>query len=373
LGTIYLDYNATTPIDKRVTSAMLPFLTEHFGNPSSSHIFGIIAKQAVQKARSQLAALLGCSDDEIIFTSGGTESNNYALKGIASLSLKKGNHIITSAIEHPAVINVCEYLKQQGFVISYLNVDSFGMVSIDDVRKAIRPETILISIMLANNETGTIQPIAELAELAHSFRIPFHTDAAQAVGKIPLKINDLNVDMISVAGHKFYAPKGVGALYIKKGISLAKFLHGGNQEADRRAGTENVASIVGLGAAAQIASQQLQKDIANSLSCRERLQKGIYKMFPMARLNGHPTDRLPNTLNISFHDVSPDKILELFSEIAASSGAACHSDTVQISPVLKAMKVPFEYARSTIRFSCGRFTTANEIDSALQKIENILK
>lgn len=369
---LYLDYNATTPLDPRVAEVMLPFLEKHFGNPSSGHLYGITARKAVNLARQQIAQLINCDPQEIVFTSGGTESNNHALRGCAFAGRNKGSHIITSAIEHPAVTNVCEYLKKFGFDITYLPVDRFGVVDPDDMIKAIHKDTILISIMHANNEVGTIQPLPELAEIAHQQKIIFHSDAAQSVGKIPVDVKELDVDLLSIAGHKLYAPKGIGVLYIKKGIILEKFMLGGNQEADRRAGTENVLEIAGLGKAAEIARGNLKTEMLHNRYLRDLLQKELLQEFPLAKINGHPRKRLPNTLNISFPSTDEFSVLEVFSEIAASAGSACHSDDITISPVLQAMQVPLELARGTIRFSTGRFTTEAEILQAAEIVKRIL-
>ncbi|MCF7793697.1 MAG: cysteine desulfurase [Candidatus Cloacimonetes bacterium] len=370
---IYLDYNATTPIDPQVADAMEPFLRQKFGNPSSGHVYGVKTKIAVNKARKQLAELINCEPENLIFTSGGTESNNYAIRGFAFANRARGNHIITSVVEHPAVINVCKYLEVHGFQVTYLPVDRFGTVDTDHVLEAVKEETILISIMHANNEVGTIQRIKQIAETAHKNEIILHCDAAQSLGKIAVDINELGVDLLSIAGHKLYAPKGVGALYVKPGIELEKFMIGGNQENDKRAGTENVLEIVGLGKAAEIAKENLQQEMKKNTELRDLLQAELQKAFPDAKLNGHPTQRLPNTLNISFKDVDEFAILEIFSEVAASAGAACHSDTVSISPVLEAMQVSLEYARGTIRFSVGRFTKKSDILTTLKIVKGILK
>jgi cysteine desulfurase len=363
---IYLDYNATTPHDPEVVEAMRPYFEEEFGNPSSSHYYGIKPKQAVARARQQVASLLNCTPDEIIFTSGGTESNNFAIKGYASSFRHKGNHIITSRIEHPAVLEVCRFLEKNGFEVSYLPVDEFGLIAVADVKAAVKQKTILISIMTANNEVGTIESIAEIANLAKAHGIPFHTDAAQAVGKIAVDVEDLGVDLLSIAGHKVYAPKGVGALFIRKDLSPAKFLHGAGQEMARRAGTENVLEIVGLGMACEVARRDLEKNIKHMQAMRDRLYAGIKKGCDQIKLNGHPQKRLPNTLSISFYNLEANRILDAIgSEVAASAGAACHSDTVQISDVLKAMAVPLDWAKGTLRLTTGRMTTGEEIDRAV--------
>ena len=370
---IYLDYNATTPIDPRVARAMLPYINEHFGNPSSAHIFGVQAKQAVEKARRQIADLLHAAVDEIIFTSGGSESNNYAIKGAALAGREKGNHIITSAIEHPAVTEVCSYLEQNGFKITYLPVDSSGIVDPAALEEAITPQTILVSIMHANNEVGSIQPIAEIAQITRRHNILLHSDCAQSAGKIAVRVDELGVDLLSLAGHKLYAPKGVGALYIRGGLRLQKQMHGADHERNLRAGTENVLEIVGLGKACELANADLEKTTAHLQKMRDRLEREILREFPEARVNGSLQKRLPNTSNISFKGLEANTIVaELSDSVAVSAGAACHSDNVQVSSVLEAMQVPIEYAMGTIRFSVGRFTTSGEIDLALKRIKEVV-
>ncbi|MDH3800251.1 MAG: IscS subfamily cysteine desulfurase [Desulfobacterales bacterium] len=366
---IYLDYNATTPHDPEVIAAMRPFFEEEFGNPSSSHFYGSKPKQAVIKAREQIASLINCRPEEMIFTSGGTESNNFAIKGIAQSLRHKGNHIITTQIEHPAVLEVCNFLQTTGFEITYLAVDEFGLVSAADVAAAIKKETILISVMHANNEVGTVAPITEITQLAKKHDIAFHTDAAQSVGKIPVDVNQLGVDLLSIAGHKVYAPKGVGALYIRQGLAPTKLMHGAGQEMAVRAGTENVLEIVGLGTACEIAKRDLEKNLKHMQAMRDRLHEGIKKGCDQIKLNGHPQKRLPNTLSISFLGLEANRILDAIgSEVAVSAGAACHSDTVQISDVLTAMNVPLDWAKGTLRLTTGRMTTAADIDKAVQVI-----
>lgn len=366
---IYLDYNATTPHAPEVIDAMRPFLEVAFGNPSSSHGYGMGPKKAVENARRQVAALIGCRPDEIIFTSGGTEANNYAIRGIALSHRSKGNHIITSQIEHPAVIEVCRYLDRLGFETTFLPVDTNGLVRVPDVKAAIRAETILITIMHANNEVGTIQPLEEISRIVKKQHIVFHTDAAQSMGKIPVKVEPLGVDLLSIAGHKIYAPKGIGALYIRKGLALEPFMHGAGQEEGKRAGTENVLGIVGLGEACRIAEDSPESHFKHMKDMRDLLYNGLKKELSRTRLNGHPEKRLPNTLSISFKNMEANRILEkIESQVAASAGAACHSDRVEISPVLKAMKVPLQWAKGTLRFSTGRMTTEAEINRAVKII-----
>jgi cysteine desulfurase len=365
LKPIYLDYNATTPIDPEVAEAMRPYLFEHFGNPSSSHWYGIQTKKAVDEARRQVADLLHCSPEEVVFTSGGSESNNYAIKGTAFANREKGNHIITSAIEHPAVLKVCTYLAEKGFQITYLPVDEFCLVKPRELQESITPHTILISIMHANNEVGTIQPIAEIAQIAKEHGIVFHTDAAQSVGKIPTRVDELEVDLLTIAGHKLYAPKGIGALYVRGGIRLEKLIHGADHEQDLRAGTENVLEIVGLGQACEIANRDLKKNMGHMQKMRDLLYAGLRQQWGEIRLNGHPEKRLPNTLSVCFKSIEANTLLAEIESVAASAGAACHSDSVRLSSVLEAMQVDLEYAMGTVRFSTGKMTTEEEVNHAV--------
>ena len=371
---VYLDYNATTPHAPEVIDAMRPFLEEEFGNPSSGHWYGIRPKKAVMEARERVASLLNCEAKEIIFTSGGTESNNHAVRGVANAYRNKGNHIITSQIEHPAILEVCKYLEKGGYEVTYLPVDEQGMVSLSAVADAITSETILITIMHANNEVGTLQPIAEISELAKKHNILVHTDAAQSLGKISAEVDKLGVDLLSVAGHKIYAPKGIGALYIRDGVKLPKFMCGAAQESGRRAGTENVLEIVGLGKACEIAGRDLEKNMDHMKVLRDHLYESIKKKCEQVRLNGHPAERLPNTLSISFCGLEANRILEEIGlEVAASAGAACHSDTVEISHVLEAMGVPLDWAKGTLRLTTGRMTTGTDIDTAVEVISAAVK
>jgi cysteine desulfurase len=371
---IYLDYNATTPHDPEVIEAMRPFFEKEFGNPSSSHWYGIAPKRAVETARRQVTGLLNCAPDEVIFTGGGTESNNHAIIGIARAMRDKGNHIITSAMEHPAVLEVCRFLDAFGIETTYLPVGHQGMVDPSDIESAIRPQTILITIMHANNEVGTIQPISEISKVAKKHGIILHTDAAQSVGKIPADVDELGVDLLSVAGHKVYAPKGVGALYIRKPLTLEKFCHGAGQEMGWRAGTENVLEIVGLGKACEIAGRSIEHNMNRMKMIRDRLHDGLIRELGELRLNGHPDNRLPNTLSLSFKGLEANHILEEIGlEVAASAGAACHSDTVEVSHVLEAMDVPLDWAKGTLRFSVGRMTTIKEIDKAVQVVADAVK
>jgi cysteine desulfurase len=366
---IYLDYNGTTPHDPEVIGAMRLFLETEFGNPSSSHWYGIRPKKAVAKARRQVAALLNCQPSEVFFTSGGTESNNHAIKGMVRALRDKGRHIVTSTVEHPAVLEVCRHLEHEGFATTYVEVDDNGRVPVDAMAAAIRPDTVLITIMHANNEVGTIQPITEIAGLTRQRGICMHTDAAQSVGKIETDVQRLNVDLLSVAGHKVYAPKGIGALYVRKGMLPEKFCHGAGQEMGWRGGTENVMEIVGLGKACEMAERSLDHGKRHLLAMRDRLHRGLADQLDEMRLNGHPEERLPNTLSLSFKGLEANRILEEIGlEVAASAGAACHADTVTLSHVLAAMGVPLEWAKGTVRFSTGRMTTDDQIDHAVEAI-----
>lgn len=365
---IYLDYNATTPVDPDVVAELLPYLQEGFGNPSSNHPYGKKAKQAVELARARVAGLLGCDPAEIVFTSGGTESNNQALIGTAFANSDRGRHIITSAIEHPAVLNPLRWLEEQGFKVTYLPVDGKGWLDPEAVRRAICSETVLISVMHANNEVGTIQPLAEIGAIARERGILLHSDAAQSVGKIPTRVDELRVDLLTIAGHKLYAPKGVGALYIRRGVRIGPYLHGAGHEGGRRAGTENVPYIVGLGKAAELAAQRLAAEGERILSLRERFHQKLRELVEGVELNGHPTERLPNTLNVSFKGVVGADLLGEIPEIAASTGSACHDGSGELSGVLKAMGTPREQGFGAVRFSLGRLSTAQDIERAADLI-----
>lgn len=361
---IYLDNNASTPIDKDVADFMEPFLREFYGNPSSSHYYGTKARNVIEEARKSLADLLNCEPGEIIFTSGGTESNNLAIRGIAYALKEKGRHIITSAIEHPAVLEVCKALQKEGFEITYLGVDKYGIVDPAELSRSIKNSTILVSIMHANNETGSIQPIEEIAEILKRKGILFHCDAAQSIGKIETDVSKMGVDLLSVAGHKFYGPKGVGALFIAQGVHPEKIMHGANHERNLRPGTENILEIAGLGKAAEIAKNNFRENVAKMSASHDLLFNKIQKAFPDIILNGHPTKRLPNTLNISFPGVDAGTILSELIEVAASTGAACHADNIEISHVLEAMKVSPLVAMGSIRLSTGKQTTLEEAGKA---------
>ena len=366
---VYLDYNGTTPHAAEVVEAIRPYLEEHFGNPSSSHRYGVRASQAVDEARLRVARLLNCQSHEIIFTSGGTESNNYAIMGAVLAQQNRGNHIITSSVEHPAVIEVCKFLARGEFRITYLPVDEYGTIKINDLEKAITPETTLITVMHANNEVGTIQPIEEIARIAKKRGIVFHTDAAQSVGKIPTDVDALGVDLLSVAGHKLYAPKGVGVLYVRSGVKLQQISHGAGQERGCRPGTENVSHIVGLGKACEIAKRDLNENMLHMQEMRDRLHEKLKDNWKNLKLNGHPEQRLLNTLNLSFLGVEANKLLaEIEEDVAASAGAACHSEGIEVSEVIKAMGVPLDWAKGTLRFSTGRMTTSRGIDRSADSI-----
>jgi len=363
---IYLDYNATTPTDPAVIEELVPYLAEVFGNPSSSHPYGKKAREAVELARTRVADLLGCDAAQVIFTSGGTESNNQALIGAALANMDRGKHVISTAIEHPAVLNPVHWLERQGFTATYLPVDDAGRIDPQAVRRAITGKTILISVMHANNEVGTIQPLAEIGAIAREKGIIFHTDAAQSVGKIPTRVDDLRVDLLTVAGHKLYAPKGVGALFIRSGIKINTFLHGAGQEGGRRAGTENVPYIAALGKAAELAAERMAADGARILSLREHFHNKLRDRVDGMELNGHPTERLPNTLNVSFRGVVGADLLAQTPEIAASTGSACHEGSGELSGVLKAMGTSREQGFGAVRLSLGRLTTVEQIERAAE-------
>jgi cysteine desulfurase len=366
---IYLDYNATTPIDRAVIDAMLPYLHEHFGNPSSAHVLGRTTHAAIDQARAQVAALLGAQTDEILFTSGGTEASNHALKGTIFANNKKFEpascHIITSATEHPATLQPCEFLRRLGCQVTILPVDGHGRVDPDAVRRALTSATKIISIMHANNEVGTLQPIAEIATIAKEHGILLHTDAAQSLGKVPVDVGALGVDLLSLAGHKLYAPKGVGVLYVRRGVTLEPLLHGAGHEGGRRAGTENVPYIVGLGKACEIARQSLPAATEKLMKLRERLWRQLHVALGRSIvLNGHPDRRLPNTLNVSFVGQVGAELLKKVPEIAASTGSACHAGQISLSPVLAAMGIASEVGQGAVRLSVGRFSTEEEVDQA---------
>ncbi|MFC1998234.1 cysteine desulfurase NifS [Chloroflexota bacterium] len=371
---IYLDHAATTPARPEVVQAMLPYYTDSFGNPSSVYSYGAEAREAISEAREKVAALTGANADEIVFTSGGTEADNYAIQGIAYASQDRGNHIITTPIEHHAVLDTCRWMEKRGFDVTYLPVDKYGFVDPGDVKKAITDKTILISVMHANNEVGTIEPISEISVIAKEANVCFHTDAVQTVGHIPVDVNDLGVDLFSMSAHKLYGPKGTGALYIRKGTVIDKYLHGGEQERNRRASTENVAGIVGFGVAAEMARQELTEEMQKMTAMRDKLAGGIFERIGDVHMTGHPSKRLPGNVNLRVDYVEGESILlNLDIEgICASSGSACTSSSLNPSHVMLALGVPPDQARSTIRFTLGRINTDEEIDRVLDVLPKIV-
>jgi len=369
---IYLDYNASTPTAPEAAAAMQPFLSHHFGNPSSGHWAGRPAREAVETARGQVAALLGCRADEVILTSGGSEANNHVVKGLVSATVASGTrtpHVITTAVEHPAVLEPCRVIEHLGARVTRLPVDGHGLVDPDDIRHAITPHTVLISVMHANNEVGTVQPVADIGRIAREHQVRFHSDAAQSVGKISARVDDLQVDLLSLAGHKLYAPKGIGALYVRTGVDLDPLILGGGHERGQRAGTESALLASGLGAACALAVSDPCED--RLLALREHFWDGLRATFgPRIVLNGHPETRLPNTLSVAFPGRFGDDILAKLDGVAASTGSACHTGVRHMSPVLAAMGVPDAVAFGTIRFSVGRATTAAELDEVVQRLEH---
>ncbi|MBI3676961.1 MAG: cysteine desulfurase [Proteobacteria bacterium] len=371
MARIYLDYNASTPIDPAVAAAMRPFLEDDYGNPSSGHWASTRAKDAVENARHQVAALLGSAADEIIFTSGGSEATNLAFKGLFFPRRARPSHIVTSEIEHPATLEPCRFLERLGVRVTHVPVDAAGSIDPDDVRKAITKDTFLISIMHANNEVGTIQPIAEIGKIARAHGIHFHTDAAQSAGKIAARIDELGADLLSIAGHKMYAPKGVGALYVRRGIALEPLIHGGGHESGRRAGTESALLATALGKACEVAQSWIGMPEVRHL--RDLFWQRLQDSFGhQVVLNGHPTQRLPNTLNVSFVGRNGADILARMPQIAASTGSACHSGQIELSPVLRAMKISSEIGMGAIRFSLGRGTTQAEIEEVVRQLRRVL-
>ena len=371
---IYLDHAATTPTHPEVVKAMLPYFTDAFGNPSSIYSYGQEAKGAIEEARAKVADLMGARSDETVFTSGGTEADNFAIKGMAYANEGKGNHIITSAIEHHAVIETCKFLEKRGFLVTYLPVDEYGLVDPDDVKKAITDKTILISVMHANNEVGTIQPIAEIGKIAKEAGIYFHTDAVQTAGHIPVNVNELGVDLLAMSAHKLYGPKGVEALYIRKGTRLVAFMHGGEQERKRRASTENVPGIVGFGRAAELAKQEMPEEAERLTHLRDKLIKGILEQIEHTRLNGHPLKRLPNNVNISVDFVEGESmLLNLDLEgICASTGSACSSASLEPSHVLLALGLSPEQAHGSLRFSLGKENSEEDMGRVLKVLPGIV-
>ncbi|TET27006.1 MAG: cysteine desulfurase NifS [Dehalococcoidia bacterium] len=371
---IYLDYAATTPTHPEVVKAMLPYFSEIFGNPSSIYSLGQEARGAIEEARVKVANLIGARDEEIVFTSGGTEADNFALKGVAFANEARGNHIITTPIEHPAVMETSKFLERRGFNITYLPVDGYGLVDPDDVKKAIIPETVLISVMHANNEIGTVEPIAEIGKIAKEAGVYFHTDAVQAAGHIPLNVAELGVDLLSISAHKLYGPKGVGALYIRKGTKLVSFMHGGEQERRRRASTQNVAGIVGFGVAVALTLPEMDEEAERLIFLRDHLIKGIFDGIDHVRLNGHPTKRLPNNVNVSVDFVEGESmLLNLDLEgICASTGSACSSSVLEPSHVLLALGLSPEQAHGSLRLTLGKWTTKEEVERVVEVLPRVV-
>lgn len=371
---IYLDHAATTPTDNRVVEAMLPYFVENFGNPSSVHSFSRKAKDAVTKARENVATMIGAKPEEVVFTSGGTESDNMAVKGVVYAGRDKGNHVITSKIEHHAVLESCRFLERQGFSVTYLPVDKYGIVDPDEVKNAITDKTILISVMHANNEIGTVQPIREIGRIAEEKGVFFHTDAVQTLGHVPINVDDLNVDLLSASAHKLYGPKGVGMLYIRNGVRMHSFMHGGEQEKGRRASTHNVPGIVGFGKAVELAGEEMKNEMEHMRPLRDFLIKGILAKINGSFLNGHPEMRLPNNVNISIPDAEGESMLMNLdrSGIACSTGAACAASSIEVSHVLMAIGIPPDVAQGSLRFTLGRSTTKDDIEYVLEVLPGIV-
>jgi cysteine desulfurase len=371
---VYMDHSATTYVRKEVLEAMIPYYSEFFGNPSSIYSITRAPKKAIDTAREQVAKALGAGPDEIYFTSGGSESDNWAIKGVAWANRKKGDHIITSKIEHHAVLHTCEYLEKEGFTVTYLPVDQYGLVDPAELEKAITDKTILVTIMYANNEIGTIEPVAELGAIARKHRIPFHTDAVQVIGNIPVDVKTQNIDLLSLSAHKFYGPKGVGALYIRKGTKIDNLIHGGGQERRRRAGTENIAGIVGLGKAIELATADIEEHNRKIRGLRDRLMKGILDTIPDAHLNGHPEKRLPGNINISFKFIEGEGILLWLDDegICASTGSACTSGSLEPSHVLLATGLPVEISHGSLRLTLGNVNTEADVDFVLEVLPKVV-
>jgi cysteine desulfurase len=371
---VYLDHSATTPVDPEVAELIMTYYTSKFGNPSSIHAYGREAKKGLEDARQQIATLIGAQPEEIVFTSGGTEADNMALIGAALANQKKGNHIITSAVEHHAILDTCKYLEKQGFKLTILPVDEDGLLSVEAVEKALTPETILVSIMHANNEVGTIQPIEEIGKLLQGKGIIFHVDAVQSLGKIPVNVNDLGVNLLTASSHKIYGPKGVGCLYIRKGTRIQSLVHGGSQERKRRSGTENLPGIVGFGKACELAGQRMEADSAMIADLRDRLMKGIFDKIDHVKLNGHPTKRVPTNLNVSFEFIEGESLLLSLDMkgIAGSSGSACTSGSLDPSHVLLSMGICHEIAHGSLRLTLGRENTVEDVDYVLEVLPEIV-
>lgn len=372
---IYLDNAATTQVNEAVLQEMLPFFRQTYSNPSAIYSFANESKKAVDHARIQTAEIIGAKPEEIYFTSGGSESDNWALKAVAEAYSSKGKHIITSRIEHHAILHTCAYLQKSGYEITYLDVDKNGTISLDELKNAIRPDTVLISVMTANNEIGTIEPVAEIGKIAHENGILFHTDAVQAYGHIPINVDEMHIDMLSASGHKLHAPKGIGLLYIRKGIKIRSLIHGGSQERNRRAGTSNVPAIVGFGKAVQIAGETMPERIRQETKLRDHLIRRVLSEIPYARVNGHPTDRLPNNANFCFQFIEGESLLILLDQIGvcASSGSACTSGSLDPSHVLLAIGLPHEIAHGSLRLTLSEATTLREIDFVVDELKRIVE
>ncbi|PKG32997.1 cysteine desulfurase NifS [Methanoregula sp.] len=372
--TVYLDHSATTYVRKEVLDAMVPYFTDHFGNPSSIYHIAGVSRKAIDTARAQVAKALGAGPEEIYFTSGGSESDNWAIKGIASANVKKGNHIITTKIEHHAVLHTCQFLEKNGFAVTYLPVDKYGLVDPAELERAITDKTILISIMYANNEIGTIEPIAELGAIARKHKVPFHTDAVQAIGNVKIDVNTQNIDLLSLSAHKFYGPKGVGVLYIRKGTKIDNLIHGGGQERRRRAGTENIAGIVGCGKAIELATADIEGHNKRIRALRDRLLAGIQAKIPDTHLNGHPEKRLPGNINISFEFIEGESMLLWLDDegICASTGSACTSGSLEPSHVLLATGLPVEISHGSLRLTLGNVNTDADVDLVLDVLPKVV-
>jgi len=373
--TIYMDHSATTFVKPEVLEAMLPYFTEHFGNPSSLYGIAQYAKKAIDTARVQTAKALGADPDEIYFTSGGSESDNWAIKGVALANRKRGNHIITTRIEHHAVLHTCQFLAKEGFEVTYLPVDQYGLVNPVDLENAITDKTILISVMYANNEIGTIEPVAELGAIARKHKVYFHTDAVQAIGNIPIDVKSQNIDLLSLSAHKFYGPKGAGALYIRKGVRIENLIHGGGQERKRRAGTENSAGIVGLGKAIELATADIPGHNAKIKAMRDRLIKGVLEKIPNSRLNGHPEKRLPGNFNVSFEFIEGESMLLWLDDagVCASTGSACTSGSLEPSHVLLATGLPVELSHGSLRLTLGDANREGDVDFVLDVLPKVVQ
>jgi cysteine desulfurase len=373
--TIYLDHAATTFVKPEVLEAMIPYFTEHFGNPSSIYSIARHSKKAIETARVQTANALGADPDEIYFTSGGSESDNWAIKGVALANRKRGNHIITTRIEHHAVLHTCQFLEKEGFEVTYLPVDQYGLVDPSELKKAITEKTLLISIMYANNEIGTIEPIAELGAIARKHKVYFHTDAVQAIGNIPIDVNSQNIDLLSLSAHKFYGPKGAGVLYIRKGVRIENLIHGGGQERKRRAGTENIAGIVGLGKAIELATADIPGHNAKIKAMRDRLIKGVLEKIPNSRLNGHPEKRLPGNFNVSFEFIEGESMLLWLDDagICGSTGSACTSGSLEPSHVLRATGLPVEISHGSLRLTLGDANREEDVDFVLDILPKVVQ